>query len=50
MALRQRGFDLSRMRMKKQTVSKMQDGPKPAEFARTGVNRVPAGTLHPDHS
>ena len=46
-ALRQRGFDLSRM--KKQTVSEMQDGLLPAEFARTGVNRVPAGTLHPDH-
>src|SRR6476620_3843732 len=35
-ALRQRGLDLSRV--KKQTVSEMQDGPKP--FARTGVNRV----------
>ena len=47
-ALRQRGFDLSRV--KKQTVSEMQDGLLPAEFARTGVNRVPAGTLRPDES
>src|SRR6476659_6870468 len=47
MALRQRGFDLSRL--KKQTVSEMRDGLWPSEFARTGVNRVPAGTLHPDH-
>jgi hypothetical protein len=47
MALRQRGFDPSRM--KKQTVSEMQDGLWPSGFARTGVNRVPAGTLHPDH-
>jgi hypothetical protein len=44
MALRQRGFDLSRV--KKQTASEMQDGLLPAEFA---VNRVPAGALHPDH-
>ena len=41
-ALRQRGFDLSRMK-------KQKGGLLPAEFARTGVNRVPAGTLHPDH-
>jgi hypothetical protein len=33
-ALRQRGFDLSQV--KKQTVSEMQDGLLPAEFARTG--------------
>ena len=46
-ALRQRGFDLSRV--KKQTVSEMQDGLLRAEFARTRVGRVPAGTLHPDH-
>jgi hypothetical protein len=45
MALRQRGFDLSRM--KKQAA--MQDGPKPAKFARTRDDRVPVGALHPDH-
>jgi hypothetical protein len=47
MALRQRGFDLSRV--KKQTVSEMQDGLLPAGFARTRVGRVPASTLRPDH-
>jgi hypothetical protein len=45
-ALRQRGFDLSRV--KKQTVDEMQDVLLPADFARTRVGRVP-GTLHPDH-
>ena len=48
MALRQRRFDLSRV--KKQTVSEMQDGLLPAKFARTRVGRVPAGTLRPDHA
>ena len=46
-ALRQRGFDLSRV--KKQTVSEMQDGLWPSGFARTRGGRAPAGTLHPDH-
>ena len=44
-ALRQRGFDLSRT--KKQIV---RGWAAPAGFARTRGGRVPASTLRPDHS